>query len=47
MLFFLYAVSCAEHCGGWSSCMCDLACVDFGDCCEDFAAECPDVYVTH
>lgn len=36
------APSCVEQCGGSSpdGCWCDTACVSYGDCCPDYAAEC-------
>lgn len=36
--------SCQDHCGGASgdkSCYCDDLCEQYGDCCADFAAQCP------
>jgi hypothetical protein len=40
--------SCAGHCGGKAtadgqSCWCDSGCAGYGDCCEDYAAECTSV----
>ena len=34
--------SCADQCGMWTggACNCDSLCVDFGDCCDDYAALC-------
>ncbi len=33
--------SCEQHCGGQSDgCWCDTACVEYGDCCDDYADHC-------
>ena len=37
--------SCAGHCGDEFACSCDRNCIDRGNCCEDFVAECPELYV--
>ena len=29
----------SPQCGGWpATCYCDISCLQFGDCCDDFAA---------
>lgn len=41
------AQSCDGHCGGYAGpCWCDSLCTQYGDCCADFAAQCPDVPVS-
>ena len=39
-----YGDSCVDHCGGSAGmCWCDSYCTSYGDCCEDFVDDCPDV----
>ena len=37
--------SCVGNCGGQAEggCYCDAACMEYGDCCEDFCEACPDI----
>ena len=41
----LFTGTCAGNCGNVNFCFCDAQCIDYGECCEDFLDESPDLYV--
>ena len=45
----MFSVSCRGRCGGVapSGCRCDHKCLERGDCCTDFYAQCPSSCVGH